>query len=164
LLNWDTYTETDNSGFQIQRKTGANWETIGMVKSKAPGGNSTLRLQYNYNDVNSFTAATWYRLQQVDTDGRYHFSNIVIVKGLNQKLTVFPNPSYNGSIRLLMETDGEPRNILIRDATGKTVRSFTNSNSSELLVDHLAAGYYTVQSTTRNGSQTVSARFIIMKQ
>ena len=69
-LNWTTATETNNSGFEILRKTqnDSEWNTIGFV----PGfGTTTEPKSYSFSDENVTTGIYKYRLKQIDLDGTF---------------------------------------------------------------------------------------------
>jgi len=82
ILNWTTATETNNLGFEIERKiihTGdGEWTTIGFKEGK---GTTTETHSYQYIDNISDIKATslCYRLKQIDYDGSYEYSNEVLV-------------------------------------------------------------------------------------
>jgi len=82
-LNWSTATETNNSGFEIQKKglgVGSQeleWKAIGFV----PGfGTTTEPKSYSFTDENVKTGVYKYRLKQIDFDGSFTFSNEIEVK------------------------------------------------------------------------------------
>jgi photosystem II stability/assembly factor-like uncharacterized protein len=93
-LSWSTATETNNMGFDIERKSnGANWEKIGFVQGN---GTTTELSSYSYIDRPQTSGTLFYRLKQIDHDGRYEYSNMVEVN-LAQPLTYsleqnYPNP------------------------------------------------------------------------
>lgn len=82
-LKWQTTQEEANKGFAIERKREVDKEflQIGFVGSKASNGNSTLLLQYETIDTNSFTGKTIYRLEQTDNNGGYLYSSVNVVEG-----------------------------------------------------------------------------------
>ena len=95
-LNWTTATETNNSGFEIQRKQDSSvWDRIGFVD----GNGTTTEIQkYQFiDDISSIsTNSLAYRLKQIDFDGSFEYSQEVTVNTitvttfqLNQN---FPNP------------------------------------------------------------------------
>jgi len=98
LLNWATATETNNSGFEVQRKLeNSAWERIGFVE----GHGTTTEIQnYQFIDNISDLQATSlsYRLKQIDYDGSYEYSEVVEVTNLAPTDYAlhqnFPNP-YN---------------------------------------------------------------------
>jgi len=106
-LNWTTATETNNSGFEIQRtsplpspyqgeggEAGRGWETIGFV----PGfGTTTEPKSYSFTDESITSGVYKYRLKQIDFDGSFIYSNeIEIATDFTPKEFVlyqnYPNP------------------------------------------------------------------------
>jgi photosystem II stability/assembly factor-like uncharacterized protein len=95
-LNWTTATETNNSGFEIQRKLdNSDWERICFVEGY---GTTTEPKEYSYvDDISSITASSFaYRLKQIDFDGSYEYSEVLYLDNftpsdfaLHQN---FPNP------------------------------------------------------------------------
>jgi hypothetical protein len=89
-LNWTTATETNNSGFEIQRtsplpssyqgeggEAGRGWEIIGFV----PGfGTTTEPKSYSFIDKDVTTGIYKYRLKQIDFDGSFTYSNEIEVE------------------------------------------------------------------------------------
>ena len=82
-LNWQTSTETNNSGFEIQRSDFRDqtsetfdWKKIGFIKGN---GTSTKANNYSYLDNNLETGSYSYRLVQIDFDGTRTESKIVNV-------------------------------------------------------------------------------------
>src|SRR6185503_7076249 len=67
-LRWVTATEINNTGFQIERATEKEWDSIGFVPSQAPDGNSSTALNYAYEDHVSSETTSQYRLKQLDKD------------------------------------------------------------------------------------------------
>lgn len=84
VLNWQTATEVNNYGFEVQRtphsppfeKGGkqGGWEQIGFVEGH---GNSNAVKDYSFADKSISAGAYSYRLKQIDTDGTYEYSPVV---------------------------------------------------------------------------------------
>ncbi|NOX17514.1 MAG: hypothetical protein GXO87_04430, partial [Chlorobi bacterium] len=81
-LNWRTATETNNSGFEIQRASSSTtprqgWETIGFVE-----GNGTTAETHNYSfiDENVASGKYFYRLKQIDNNGSFEYSDVVEIE------------------------------------------------------------------------------------
>jgi hypothetical protein len=92
LLTWRTASETQNKGFDIERSTdGSRFEKIGFV---AGNGTTSQTQRYAFNDDKSPNGIAYYRLKQLDNDGRFEYSKIVAIaqKGENA-VSVFPNPT-----------------------------------------------------------------------
>jgi hypothetical protein len=126
LLNWKTATEIDNRGFEIQRqlRNSPNFETLSFVNSKAPGGNSIDVLQYSYTDLNSFKDVTFYRLKQYDFAGHIKYSDIRMVDGLKNKISilVYPNPSDDGVVNVSFNSDNK-KDISLLDVSGRVLKN-----------------------------------------
>ena len=76
MLKWTTATETNNQGFEIQRKSNADYEAIGFVN----GNGTTTQVQsYSFSDNNVVNGVYSYRLKQMDFDGTFSYSNIIEV-------------------------------------------------------------------------------------
>lgn len=78
LLQWETATETNNKGFEIQRKEiiNENWLNLGFVDGN---GTVTKSKSYSFNDENISTGKYLYRLKQVDYDGAFSYSKQIEV-------------------------------------------------------------------------------------
>lgn len=152
-LNWSTATETNNSGFQVERKTvnTNEWSVAGFVK-----GNSTTSevSSYTFSDnVAKFGAAVYnYRLKQIDFDGTAKYYNL----SQNVEITApksftleqnFPNPfNPTTSISFSLPTESKV-SLEVYDVLGKVVRTLVNENR--------AAGSYTVTFDASNLSSGV---------
>ncbi len=104
-LNWQTATERNNTGFDIQRSTdplfaesrstsGSNFTTLGFLKGQ---GDATKLSDYQYFDDKVRIGTTYYyRLRQLDFDGKETFSK-VIAANLNKDgvwdIALEPNPA-----------------------------------------------------------------------
>lgn len=90
VLNWSTATETNNQGFEIERKLkNQEWFTIGFVNGK---GTTTDIQNYNYIDDYSqmpYEGTVLYRLKQIDFNGEFEYSEQLAVN-----LTFMPSEYY----------------------------------------------------------------------
>jgi hypothetical protein len=103
LLQWTTASETNNTGFTIQRSAYpdfGSWTDLGFT----PGyGTTTLRHSYTFtDDITGFTEnpALYYRLKQTDADGKYENSRILKIPVAlpdRMALEAYPNPFRSGT-------------------------------------------------------------------
>jgi chitinase len=80
LLTWQTTSEYNNTGFEIERRdtTTNNWTKIGFV---AGTGTSSIVKTYSFTDKKVIKGTTYgYRLKQMNNDGTYTYSTEVTVK------------------------------------------------------------------------------------
>ncbi len=92
-LDWQTASEENNKGFEIQRSFNSrDWETIGFLDGK---GTTTNLLTYNFEDEFPNNGNNYYRLKQKDFDGAFEYSDIrtVAINQIADKISVYPNPT-----------------------------------------------------------------------
>lgn len=92
-LTWETSSETNNAGFDIERSLTAavNFEKVGYVDG---GGTVTKDKIYAFSDLNPSENISYYRLKQLDYDGAFEYSRIIGVNGFKELLSLItiPNP------------------------------------------------------------------------
>jgi hypothetical protein len=130
LLDWETATELNNYGFEIERKQGSiqsssgKYEMIGFVNGN---GNSNSPKEYSFIDHNVQTGNYCYRLKQIDTDGQFEYSPEVFVKvDVPQDYNLaqnFPNP-FNPSttINFTIPEDGLVK-LSVYNLLGQEIRT-----------------------------------------
>lgn len=167
LLKWETATESNNKGFSIQRNMGNNkWETTSFINTLAQGGNSSSILNYSSNDLNSNTGITQYRIQQEDLDGKTRLSEIRAVRGFaqNGKNIVYPNPSTDGNINILLEDEKDTRDIIITDMNGQVIKQWNGFTSNILKIENLVTGMYMIRIISRQTGIQTTEKIIIVSQ
>jgi hypothetical protein len=165
-LKWETASEENNRGFNVQRKLpNGDWQTIAFVFSAAQGGNSSSVLSYSYNDLNTAKGVSQYRLQQVDMDNRAKYSEIRSVRSeeMPSKLLVFPNPSVDGKVNVVFDDATSVRDIIVSDVAGRIIKKYNGVNGSSLVIDNLNEGFYSIQVTDRTTS-TMSVEKVVIKK
>ncbi len=77
ILRWSTASETNNYGFEIQRRTeSAGWSRISFIQGQ---GSTTKSSLYSFTDNSVSNGKYLYRLKQSDLDGTFSYSNIIDV-------------------------------------------------------------------------------------
>ncbi|WP_377130585.1 IPT/TIG domain-containing protein [Rufibacter roseus] len=97
-LSWETASERDNAYFEVQSTTdlkGGQFKALGQVDSKAT--NSSVATAYKFEDASPAGGQTYYRLKQVDLNGSYEYSKVIVIeRGTVHKASTtvipFPNP------------------------------------------------------------------------
>ncbi len=162
LLTWETSQELDNDGFEIQRRiNNARYEKIGFVDSKNPGGNVAAYYQFQDLSLPSNSVA-YYRLRQVDLNGKESFSDIRAVRSNAKQLyaTIYPNPSKGKSMLVLPEGVGKT-DVYLEDITGKRVRSWEDIQTSRLEISNVAPGLYLVRVISRETGEQLVERLLV---
>ena len=129
-LKWNTATELNNNGFEIQRKLSNNeWSDVGFV---AGFGTTTESKTYSFTDDKVSAGNYTYRLKQVDFNGTFEYSNEINVD-VKAPLTYnleqnYPNP-FNPStlIKYSVAKDGFV-NVSIFNLLGEKVATLVNTN------------------------------------
>lgn len=89
MISWSTAWELNNQGFEIQRSSDAvNFETLDFIKGT---GNSNTIQSYIYFDK-SPQKVNYYRLKQIDFNGKFEYSNIISSESQIEEVVVYPNP------------------------------------------------------------------------
>ena len=150
-LVWNTATEKNNNGFEIERKSATSeFVKIGFVKGN---GTTTNVSSYSFTDKN-VKADYSYRLKQIDFDGTFAYSDIVNVSANQLPVTFalgqnFPNPfNPTTSISYSLPQAGVV-NLAIFNTLGQKVKEVVNS--------YQEAGNYTV---SLNASDLSSGNYI----
>jgi subtilisin-like proprotein convertase family protein len=157
-LQWATANEINNNYYEVERSSdGTIFSSIGKI---AAGNSTGTTGQYLYNDVNTAAGYNYYRLKQVDNDGKVVYSRVVRVvtdkRGLNYVL--FPNPA---SDKITVRIFSNLNNVVIRlnDISGKVLRkkslgTVTTGSEFSFPVKGLSRGLYIFTLTSEKGIST----------
>lgn len=180
-LHWNTATERNNLGFEIQRSEsddrqqtaeGFPWRTIGFVDGH---GSSNSSHEYRYFDRSVRAQRYFYRLKQIDRDGKFEYSSIVevtpaLLPVMNAVVHAYPNPfnpTTNIRYSLPAGAEGMDAQLRIFDAMGREVAHLVGLDAG--MGDHtvpfngapLASGVYLCQ--LRAGKHTAHTRLMLLK-
>lgn len=154
-VSWTTASEFNSDYFIVLRsKEGIDFEQVGQVN--AAGTNSTTK-EYSLVDMEPYSGISYYRLKQVDYDGKFTLSKLVSVNFKDdQGIAVYPNPA-NGEFNVSLKTNrGEEVVIVLRDLLGNQFysKAIVASDTNEIIVvepsSKIPAGMYMVVATSRN--------------
>lgn len=150
LVSWATLTEQNSDHFTIERGSNGNtFESIGTVRSNKNGLTGS---KYSFTDKNPFIGTNYYRLVQVDVDGKktYYDTKQVTLANNNGSASIYPNPVKGQRFDL---TFGQPFNqdinVQVMDLTGKAIPAkFEKATENKITVNLIskpAAGLYLVK-------------------
>jgi len=138
---------------------GADFAIIATLRGQ---GNSALRHDYLYNDKAFNNGKNYYRFKQVDFNGKYSYSNMVMVDNteyVKHSFELFPNPVKN-ILNIKLQDSNKIGSIQIHNAYGQLVASLTLQLeiSNTLDVSGYSNGVYFV--TIISGDNTETKSFV----
>jgi hypothetical protein len=164
-IHWSTLTGADNNYFVIEvSDNGSNFSEIGRVST---AGNTASIHEYNFVHYNVITPIHYYRIKQVDVNGRYSYSKIIKISstasGING-ITILMNPVINKPVIAIQLTKGMAGTITITDAAGRIVykektKLQAGNNIIEISSFSQPAGVYLITLVDENGLK-LTARFV----
>jgi hypothetical protein len=161
LLGWATATEKDFHYFAIEKSNdGKEFYEVGTVEGS---GNSKVRRDYTFEDIQFTTGRIYYRLKAVDYNGAYEYFK-VITAAIEAKNTIdiFPNPSAGACINIRINFDpSSDARIEIYDNSGlKLMNGVIMGPSQELMFPTtLKPGAYMARYISHEHSENL--RFIV---
>jgi hypothetical protein len=139
LLTWNTASEKNNAYFAMERSTdGRTFSEIGRITGR---GTSDIVNSYNYTDAAAAQTGVpivYYRLKQVDTDGKFTYSKVAPVTLNNTLINLYPNPA---SERVTVTAPGTTQ-VQIINGQGQMVLQKAFTSSIEIDIRSLAKGVY----------------------
>ncbi len=158
-LIWSTTQEINNDHFEIERSIdGIKFANIGKVAAIALS--STIN-NYSFSDKLPVKGTGYYRLKQVDKDGKYAYSSVkqVYFNGTKTSTVLYPNPAKN-IVNLEFEASkSSVENLIITNLSGVKVQSIKinilegYNKTSIPLNGQLANGQYWIQFSVDNIEQ-----------
>lgn len=164
-IQWSTAFEQNNKGFSIQRsKDGINWNQIQFVNGTNKG---SLLKTYSVNDLMPLNGINYYRIVQIDFDGKESYTEVKSLVFDNQpsiKFTVYPNPAVSKINIALGTIENDNANYYLINAQGTIVLSGlfnkTLSNTVQVLhAENLPRGSYVLM--IADGANKQSAKLIL---
>ncbi len=140
-LKWATANEKDNKYFNVLHSVNnIDWEIIGIVKAGIKSEN-----QYQYLHTKPVLGTNYYKLEQVDLDGKASYSEIKAVKinFLKQELLCFPSP-VKGELNIQLEEDPKKASkYVLYNVTGVSSKEGQiNSRTTIIDTNNLKSGIY----------------------
>jgi hypothetical protein len=150
-LNWTTATEINSNYFDIERSAdGKTFTTAGTVKAE---GNTTTKTDYSFYDENSKQGINYYRLKEVDLNGNYAYSKIIIVNigESSNSMKIYPTIT-TGALNVVIPA---PSTLIIYNIMGVAVKQVTvNGTSQNIDVSALTVGQYVIKNSASGEAKT----------
>ena len=142
LLKWATTSETSALNFEVERSIDA--KTFNKVSSVTAAGDSRSLNEYRFQDEALPAGDYYYRLKQLDFDGKFEFSRIVNIKiGLTGLVKIYPNPVTD---KLNIESEKTLGLVELINLSGKKLYAANyQGRYFELEMSKFPSGLYTVK-------------------
>jgi extracellular elastinolytic metalloproteinase len=150
-LTWNTFNEVNTLKFVVQRSTdGSGYVNIGEIKS---GGNGNH--DYSFVDRNPANGKNYYRLYQVDKDGKFSYSPVVIIDFDNSfVITLAPNPAKDYAY--LQAGSNIIKHIQLTNTLGQVLwQSPVNSTSIKIPLQTFERGTYYIRIWTNDETRVI---------
>jgi hypothetical protein len=161
-ISWTTSFENNNRYFILERSADAqSFSTLDTI----PGFNQPSGHAYSYTDKSAFPGTDYYRLSQVDMDGRRDYFSILSVNLTEMPNTfrVNPNPAKNTLQLEFSHPEMGSLKLVLSDALGRIVKNWNFQKQDRIWrqsidISTLPQGAYTLQ--LLGGSMNEIRRFI----
>ena len=175
VLRWETASELNNAGFELQHKPGARdpyeaapWQAMSFVKG-AGTDNAPRKYQHTLEGLQPGNHR--FRLKQIDFDGAFEYSQVVEVvlsaSGKQTMSSVYPNPFNPEAKFYLTLPRQEEVNIEVYNALGQRVTQLFKGvleanqvHSFDFEASGLPGGLYLINATGQTFSTTQRAMYL----
>ena len=161
-LNWSTATEINNKGFEVEKSMdGQTFNDLAFVDGH---GNSSLVNNYSYIDNKVLSGYNYYRLKQIDIDGKLNYSSTIRLDFKNFDWAIIGNPVTSNSWIQLQLTSKSKVAIQIISIDGKVMKTINKGTIDEgtysipLQLGNVPAGIYIVRLIA--GNQVFSKKIV----
>lgn len=159
VLDWKTSFESNSSGFEIERSyDGASFTKIGFVKA---AGNSNILRRYTFTDREITQVNNYYRLKQVDLDGKFIYSKVIVINNVvttGIPFTLLNNPVHSSIDIQFGEAGVGKVQLRFTDISGKLIKLWSGEKvtNRRVRIDisdrNLSKGVYILHATV-NGKE-----------
>jgi hypothetical protein len=157
-LEWVTTNEVSNAYFNVERSVdGTSFESVAKVNANM---SITDRATYSYVDKAPVSGINFYRVSQIDIDGKHYTTNVVSAKSncnLVSPIELFPNPATEVvKVKGLSGTN----TIRLFNILGQQIMEETaTADAYPVKVSKLASGTYQVQ-VIKGGKAIFNGKFV----
>ncbi|HLZ87832.1 MAG TPA: T9SS type A sorting domain-containing protein, partial [Puia sp.] len=163
-LAWTTTLEENADHIAVERSSdaGAHWATLGTVPAKGNSGSAT---DYTFTDDRLIAGTLEYRLQLVDKDGKYKYSDVKVIRtSLITAANIYPNPAHDYVNVTLGGNSTETIAIRLFNQNGQLLQEKSVSNGGgttvALSVGNYPQGNYLLVVTAADGTKQTSKLLI----
>ncbi len=151
LLKWTTTNEINNKGFDVERS--ADGQVFNPIGFLAGQNNSGIENNYTYTDAKPVNGVNYYRLKQIDQDGRFTYSSIIQLKNVIADFawSIYPNPVVDNGWMQVQLPNAAKVSVQVISSTGNIISMIdkgtlqTGTYSIPLNLNTAAKGIYVVK-------------------
>ena len=157
VIRWSTAQESNTRAFEVEHSTDGN--RYAMTGSLPAAGNSTAPLDYKWIDRSPSIGINYYRIKQIDVDGHYTYSIVIILvygKGLTRTIAA-PNPVIS-DLMLFFPAHAELTSFSVYNAAGQLIiTGRVNKGALQQRIDFssLPSGLYTILLRKNSGVESL---------
>ncbi len=163
-ISWSTSSEANSSSFIVERKLlNGDFETIGEVSAK---GNSAGIVNYSYvdNKLPSGFGTNYYRIAEVDKDGKVVYSSVISIATENSlkgiTFGLYPNPTHQILNVKYSTSNSGTLNLSITDMLGRIIKTenkniINGENLISINVSSLHSGTYFLNANDGTSKQVL---------
>ncbi|MEO6549379.1 MAG: MBG domain-containing protein, partial [Ferruginibacter sp.] len=141
-VEWTVENEINTSRYEVEKSVdGVNFTKVNNTVATGANRSSTT---YSWLDVNPLSGNNFYRIRNIDKDGSFEYSNIVLVKTANTAsgIRIYPNPVENGVIGAEFKNMASGvYSVRLINSTGQTVFSKRISHAAGSSMEYLQPDY-----------------------
>ncbi len=155
---WKTAMESQLRAFEIQRKIGNQFVTVGTV----PPSNDVRGGSYSFQELFISSSIAEYRVRVVEQNGISKYSPVRAVAGLDASgmAWIYPNPS-PGTAFILLPTSSGQMNVDLLDNTGSMIRQFRNVTGNQVTLSGLRSGIYWIKIADRSTGGVITKKLVV---
>ncbi len=162
-LSWATATELNNDYFSIEKSTdGIRWTVLENIQG---AGNSTMNLQYTFEDKTPEAGIQYYRLKQTDFDGTFTYSVAIAINfegsTIANSIAIYPNPNSSNQLNFRGINHDFFYTLDVKKITGELLYTQTVNTHSIALPD-LEKGMYLITVYAEGNFEPETFKYIVM--
>jgi len=170
MVQWTTTSEINNSHFIVQKSVdGVSFNNIGTLTAK--GSINTIANYALLDNASIDKGKFYYRLQQVDKDGKLSFSKVIVIQistSSTSGITIYPSPITNQSctVQLTKMPKGNYQ-IQMLNLNGSVISKHNYSQTGtettiQLQLPNVVAGTYIIQVSSVNDGAVFSKKVLVL--
>ncbi len=160
-LSWSVENEFKNTGYELERKyANGNFAKIAFINANT----SSTSNNYSFDDklVDLGKDNAFYRLKQIDVDGKYAYSPVVQLsrKASRNFVEYISSDRIHLIIRINNGNAAQIIRIQLMDMSGRVLRNLqTSYETQQVDISNLPGGIYTLR-VTGNSGETYTGKFV----